>query len=120
MTTGVDVDHEIILQYVQTLGFPICVSVALAWALWKIGGKLLESFFVHLAEINPKLDSIATSNEAIRKSNEKIENRVSNWPSDPVKTISDSVKEKILQDLAKAGCKLSDKEVQMLLQHKKA
>lgn len=111
-------EHTVILQYIQTLGFPICVSISLALALYKIGGRLLESFFQHLAEINPKLDSIAASSEAIRKSNEKIENRVSNWPSDPVKTITDSVKEKVLADLAKAGCKLTDQEAQIILKHK--
>ncbi len=30
-------DHSVFLQYAQTLGFPICTSVALAWALYKVG-----------------------------------------------------------------------------------
>lgn len=100
-------DHTVILQYIQTLGFPICVSISLAWALYKIGGKLLESFFRHIDEINPKLDRIV---EAVESTN----NHVSKWPSDLVKTVSDSVKEEIAKQLERSGCKLTQSEINAL------
>ena len=100
-------DHGVILQYIQALGFPICVSIALAWALYQVGGRLLDSFFTHLNSINPKLDRIAEAAESTNK-------HVSNWPSDLVKTVSDSVKEQIEKQLEKAGCKLSQHELNAL------
>ena len=55
-------DHELVLRYVSTLGFPICMSAALGYALWKIGSKLLDS---HLATIAAVTLEAATNAKAI-------------------------------------------------------
>lgn len=36
-------DHELILKYLSTLGFPVCMAIGFAYALWKIGARLLDS-----------------------------------------------------------------------------
>ena len=46
-----DVDHTVMIQYIQTLGFPVCASIAMGWALWKIGSRLLEAHFNFLNTI---------------------------------------------------------------------
>lgn len=42
-------DHELILKYLSTLGFPICVAIAAGYALWKLGTILMNTHmqFVH-------------------------------------------------------------------------
>lgn len=113
-------DHSVILQYVQALGFPICSSMALGWALWKIGGKLLEKFFQHVDAIAPKLERIAESNDQIKVNSEQIKEHTAKWPSDLVNKLSESVQAKIeealeikLRDL---GCALNDSEKRTLLE----
>lgn len=44
-------DHELILRYISTLGFPICVAIAFGWALWKIGNELLATHKQFVADI---------------------------------------------------------------------
>jgi len=105
------VDHSIILQYIQALGFPICSSIALGWALWKIGGALLAKFFQHVDAIVPKIDRIAESNE-------EISNHVSKWPSDLVNKISDQVVERMRRELAERGCNLSAAEVKAVIEQR--
>ena len=100
-------DHSVILQYIQALGFPICVSIALFYALWKIGGRLVEAFFDHVQQIGPKLDRIADATEATR-------DKLGKWPSDLVDAVSDSVHEKMAAKFKEMGCK--PHEISLLLE----
>jgi hypothetical protein len=95
------VDHQLVLQYLQALGFPICASLALGWALWRIGNRLMES---HL-----------TFMEVVRKQGDKAIDELSKqsailskWPSDPVKTICKVDELKDLIENAPADCRAED------------
>lgn len=103
-------DHAVILQYVQALGFPVCSSIALGWALWKIGGQLLLKFFQHVDAIAPKLDRIAESNDGIKE-------QISKWPSDLVSKVSDSVIEKLKSEAAMRGCPLTERDIAVLVEN---
>jgi hypothetical protein len=71
-------DNQVILQYAQVLGYPVCVSVALGWALWTIGIRLLDSHFALIEVVrtqgNQAVDELREQSRILRK-----------WPSDPVK-----------------------------------
>lgn len=41
-------DHEVVIRYISALGFPILASMALSWALYKIGFKLADAFVQYL------------------------------------------------------------------------
>ena len=44
---------------IQAVGFPITSAIAMAWALWKLGSKLLES---HLAMVDAAKKQMETAN----------------------------------------------------------
>lgn len=102
-------DHDVALKYISALGFPICSSIALGWALWKVGGQLLRKFFEHVDAIGPKLDRIGDSNDEIKQHTAK-------WPSDLVTKVSDSVFERIRKEFGTHGCNLDEADVRTLLE----
>ena len=62
-------EHGVIIQYIQTIGFPICASIAMAWALWKVGSRLLAAHFDFI--------------NAIKDQGERQTKVLENWPVDP-------------------------------------
>ncbi len=48
-------DHDLVIRYISTLGFPICAAIALGWAFWKIGWtvgtRLLDAHLDHLEDM---------------------------------------------------------------------
>jgi len=38
-------NHDIVLSYINALGFPVCVSIAMGFALWKLGSRLADAHF---------------------------------------------------------------------------
>lgn len=95
-------DHAVILQYMQVLGFPVCASISLGWALWKIGGQLLMKFFDHVDSIGPKLDRVAVSNEAIVEHLQKL-------PANLVDLVADRVLAKLRDDPG-VGCRMTEEQ----------
>lgn len=63
-----EAEHGVIIQYIQTIGFPICASIAMAWALWKVGSRLLAAHFDFI--------------NAIKDQGERQTKVLENWPPD--------------------------------------
>lgn len=79
-------NDDIVLRWVQALGFPICVSGVLLYALLKLGNRLLDVFLEHIKEIVPmignKFDEVISKLGGIEASNAKIADRVDELPSE--------------------------------------
>lgn len=68
-------DHDIILRYIQTLGVPVCVTIACGYALWTLGNRLIESHFAFVNVVKSQGDMTLTE---LRAQTELLRK----WPSD--------------------------------------
>lgn len=48
-----------VLKWINAIGFPVCVSLALLWAFWKIGSTLLASHAEYLAKTSKAAETLA-------------------------------------------------------------
>ena len=95
---------------IQAFGFPICSAVALAWALWRIGNKLLES---HLSLMKKAEDSMDRANTGLTNLSDNLHTQTSILNSlnhEIVESKKEQVKQtKLLEDLPERNMAAIDK-----------
>ena len=85
-------DHAVALQYINAFGFPVCVSIALGYVLWKIGSRLLDSLYtigLRLVEAHFDLvNTVKSQGETTVKELQVQSDILSKLPSDFTKVMA--------------------------------